>query len=163
MSSINQAAQFCTTNGKRTCVCVDCGVLTRSHSRLSLLQECQSLIVDNRRLLSATDRQARGHPSMVAVDHHQQLYHNYHQLQQQQQRQHRHPAPPSATRGVSGGGCGGGCGTPTSTVETVVLQTQIDTLQWQLKQVDITRVYPTTNAYTQTYITINTYTHTNIE
>lgn len=112
-----------------------CGVLTRCNSCL-FLQECQSLIEDNRRLITAADRQARANPSMIAADH--QLYHHHQQLQQ---RPHRHQAqPPSATRvgGVSGGGssvCTGGCGTTASTVETVVLQTQIDTLQWQLKQV----------------------------
>lgn len=64
------------------------------------LQECQSLIEDNRRLMSLTG---------------------------------------GGGGGVSRNGGGVdplGCGSD-NTVETVVLQTQIDTLQWQLKQVHL--------------------------
>lgn len=117
-------------------------------------QECQSLIEDNRRLISAADRQPRTRStgaedendddpvrtSSAVLDHHRYLpsYKQKQHLKQpnfyyQQQRQTSSASPfiSSSSNGVSGGGCN----TSKNHVETVVLQTKIDTLQWQLKQV----------------------------
>ncbi|XP_050095000.1 uncharacterized protein LOC126577426 [Anopheles aquasalis] len=95
---------------------------------LRLRKECQNLIEENRRLMNLASAGTGGGGAMYAISNGMLLHGGS-------------GSGSLSTLGMgipNGAGGGGGNGSYTN-VESVILQTQVETLQWQLKQVDSSR------------------------